>query len=226
MGVEKRIREIREVRGFTQAEMARALGIALINYGKIERGITEVTVTRLSEIAKILKVREIDFFSEYESDSGDLRTRLEQDVKVLNEQLLLLLKKLNDHQDIIDSCVHQFEKWMIEKHGVGFLYWKDLEFKEYGEEANDLIKALSDPDTRRVYFALLSLGAGMGYFSEHNALIWKLAPFNEDEKELLAKHFDWDFGISLKNFDTDSDPELIRLMLQKELKESRLIQSR
>ncbi|WP_342084788.1 helix-turn-helix domain-containing protein [Dyadobacter sp. OTU695] len=226
MSVAKRIREIREVRGFTQAEMARSLGIALINYGKIERGVTDLTVARLSEIARILEVREIDFFPEYELESGDLIARLEQDVKALNEQLLRSLTKLNDNQDVVESCLHQFEKWMIDKYGVAFSHWTGLELKEYEEETEEFLRVLSDPNARRIYFALLSLGAGMGYFAQHNDLIWRLAPFNKDEKVLLAKYFKWDFDISIDTIETDADPELVRLMVQSKLTESKLMQGR
>lgn len=52
----KRIRGIREEKKFNQAGMADQLGITPGAYAKIERGETDPSITRLFEIAKILKV--------------------------------------------------------------------------------------------------------------------------------------------------------------------------
>lgn len=52
----KRIRSIREEKKFNQAGMADQLGITPGAYAKIERGETDPSITRLYEIAKILKV--------------------------------------------------------------------------------------------------------------------------------------------------------------------------
>lgn len=60
--VEERIRAIRELRGITQAEMAKSLGLALMNYWKLENGRTQITITRLNDIAKVLNVSPIEFF--------------------------------------------------------------------------------------------------------------------------------------------------------------------
>lgn len=54
MNVIENIQRIRGEKRISQAEMAEKLGIAQNNYGKIERGITELTVERLYKIAEIL----------------------------------------------------------------------------------------------------------------------------------------------------------------------------
>lgn len=51
-----RIVEYRKIRGITQQEIASKLGIAQVNYSKIESGKTSLTVDRLLNIARILKV--------------------------------------------------------------------------------------------------------------------------------------------------------------------------
>jgi len=52
----KRIAEFRKDRGISQTQMAQELGIAQVNYSKIETGKTQLTLIRLSSIARILKV--------------------------------------------------------------------------------------------------------------------------------------------------------------------------
>ena len=62
--VGNRIRKIRENQDYSQSNMADELGIEPGTYAKIERGETDVQVTRLFAIAKILKVNVIDFFQD------------------------------------------------------------------------------------------------------------------------------------------------------------------
>lgn len=55
MNVGKRIKQLRELRNFTQAYMAEELGMTTAGYGKIERDGTDVTISKLTRIAEILK---------------------------------------------------------------------------------------------------------------------------------------------------------------------------
>jgi transcriptional regulator with XRE-family HTH domain len=48
------IRKCREKRNYTQEHVADELGISRVQYGSIERGDNDVTITRLYNIAKIL----------------------------------------------------------------------------------------------------------------------------------------------------------------------------
>ena len=56
-----RIRKLRENKDYTQQNMADELGLSHSAYSKIERGQTDPSVGRLTEIAKILEV-EVTFF--------------------------------------------------------------------------------------------------------------------------------------------------------------------
>lgn len=67
--VGNRIRKIREHQDYSQSNMADELGIEPGTYAKIERGETDVQVTRLYAIAKILKVNVIDFFQDKKEPS-------------------------------------------------------------------------------------------------------------------------------------------------------------
>lgn len=56
MDIMEKIIELRKSKGLTQSLMAEKLGIAPNNYGKIEKGHTELSVSRLNQIADILNV--------------------------------------------------------------------------------------------------------------------------------------------------------------------------
>jgi transcriptional regulator with XRE-family HTH domain len=59
-----RIRKLRESKDYSQENMANDLNITPSAYSKIERGVTDPSVGRLAEIAKILGVDIIYFFQE------------------------------------------------------------------------------------------------------------------------------------------------------------------
>jgi transcriptional regulator with XRE-family HTH domain len=52
------IRKIRELKNFSQSYMAERLGLSVSGYGKIERNETELTLSRIKQIAEIF---EMDF---------------------------------------------------------------------------------------------------------------------------------------------------------------------
>lgn len=54
MEVGKNIKQIRELKNFTQAHVAEKLNLSLSGYGKIERDETDITLNRLNEIVQIL----------------------------------------------------------------------------------------------------------------------------------------------------------------------------
>ena len=55
MKVLENIKHYRKLKSLSQEEMSDRLGMSQNNYGKIERGDTELTVVRLVEISKILE---------------------------------------------------------------------------------------------------------------------------------------------------------------------------
>ena len=54
--VGNKIKKLRELKNYSQEYMAQHMGITPAGYSKIERDETELTLTRLNEIAKILEV--------------------------------------------------------------------------------------------------------------------------------------------------------------------------
>lgn len=55
MNIGEKIRQARLQKGFSQENMADMLGISTTAYGDIERNKTELTITRATEIADLLK---------------------------------------------------------------------------------------------------------------------------------------------------------------------------
>ena len=60
MNTGEKIRQIRLTKGFSQENMADMLGISTTAYGDIERNKTELTISRATEIAKVLGIGIID----------------------------------------------------------------------------------------------------------------------------------------------------------------------
>lgn len=54
--IEKKIRQIRELKGFSQEFIANSLNISIRAYSKIETGETQLTINRLNEISSILEI--------------------------------------------------------------------------------------------------------------------------------------------------------------------------
>jgi transcriptional regulator with XRE-family HTH domain len=65
--VGRRIAELRERAGFTQQDIADAIGTTTPNYQRIEHGIQNVTLETMSRVANALQVRVADFFAPVEN---------------------------------------------------------------------------------------------------------------------------------------------------------------
>lgn len=57
---ETKIKQIRELKNFTQEYMAQQLGLSIRAYSKIETGETQLTINRLNEISAILQVQPME----------------------------------------------------------------------------------------------------------------------------------------------------------------------
>lgn len=62
--VAERIRIFRLAKNYSQQNMADELGITVAAYSNIERGVTDITVTRLYQIAEILEISALRFLKE------------------------------------------------------------------------------------------------------------------------------------------------------------------
>jgi len=105
--IEEKIRNVRELKNFTQEYMAEKLGITQAGYSKIESGATKLSYTKLAEISKILgvEVEELlafdsqKYFNSFNnvkgSNNGSVTIKVEDgDIKKLFEDKISLLEKL------------------------------------------------------------------------------------------------------------------------------------
>ncbi|QLD33628.1 helix-turn-helix domain-containing protein [Mannheimia varigena] len=54
MNVNEKVRFLREARGWSQEEMAERVGLSVHGYSKIERGETQLNISRLRQICEVL----------------------------------------------------------------------------------------------------------------------------------------------------------------------------
>ena len=112
-----KIKKLRELRNFTQDYMAEALQMSQAGYGKIEREETDISLSRLQQIANVLKVdlteligfdEKLVFFGAMHNhatanggiflgkDNFDNERKLyEAQIKLLEDQVLYLKELLN-----------------------------------------------------------------------------------------------------------------------------------
>lgn len=90
------IRKYRELKGFTQQQMADFLGMAVSNYNKIENNKLELTVVRMMEIVKILKININVLLEEDNVQSVQLTVNDNKGVVTGNYNTNYFTEKLND----------------------------------------------------------------------------------------------------------------------------------
>lgn len=86
----ERIRQLRQQKGFSQENMADQLNISTTAYGDIERGKTDVTLSRLHQIASVLGTGITAILGISRQDEGELlhlQTKIEV-LKMEREELL------------------------------------------------------------------------------------------------------------------------------------------
>lgn len=101
------IKNIRELKNFTQEYMAEQLGITQAGYSKIENGTTTLTYIKLVEIARILDLNVEDiinfdsqkYFNSFNNikgnNNGSILINADTDtIKTLYEDKIILLEKL------------------------------------------------------------------------------------------------------------------------------------
>lgn len=100
----EQIRYHRELKGYSQADLAHELDISLNAYSRIERNITDVNYSRLLQIAKVLKITVVELL--LTDKKGKMRldqveelkkSVIEKDKKImaLQNQIIALLGKEN-----------------------------------------------------------------------------------------------------------------------------------
>jgi len=88
------IKSIRKAKGLTQQEMSEGIGMAKNNYGKVENGQIELTVSRLYQIADLLGVSIVTLLGEHVGDAQQVE-ELEKENAVLKADLERAKKTLD-----------------------------------------------------------------------------------------------------------------------------------
>lgn len=110
MNILENIKRIRSEKKITQADISEKLGLAQNNYGNIERGITELTVTRLYEIAKVLEVSVNELLGEPIQATDNVRVNdLEKRILELEEIVSLQRQLLEEKSQKLNKAYKTFE---------------------------------------------------------------------------------------------------------------------
>ncbi|WP_129713628.1 helix-turn-helix domain-containing protein [Pedobacter sp. SYP-B3415] len=94
----KNIRQLRQKQGWSQGEVAKRLNISIPAFSKIETGITDVNLSRLSQIANLFDVTVvsiIDTNGENNSNLDEIRT-LKELLNSREAEIIKLQKKVID----------------------------------------------------------------------------------------------------------------------------------
>jgi transcriptional regulator with XRE-family HTH domain len=103
--IAEKIRMLRLSKNFSQQNMADELNLTVAAYSNIERGVSEINLTRLAEISRILGTTPVELISE------DLHVR-EPDIQyqnTTNQQMLLMMKQLEMFQRQLESLQREVE---------------------------------------------------------------------------------------------------------------------
>lgn len=103
----EKIKRMREIKGFTQKQIADFIGTTVNNYGRIERGEIDVTVDRLEKISKKLEVGIEDIlkldegFNVVINNSKDFYVGKTINMNSLDERLDILERKIKEIEKIL-----------------------------------------------------------------------------------------------------------------------------
>lgn len=95
-----KIRYFRNLKNWSQEEIAHRLNISLPAYSKIERNITDVSFSRLNQIAKVYGITLIELLSvaskpAEQTDISKLLIEKEKEINKLQKRIIELLEKKN-----------------------------------------------------------------------------------------------------------------------------------
>lgn len=96
----KRIRLLRQQRGWSQEDVAKRLDISIPAFSKIETGITDINLSRLNQISKLFDMSVVQLLASDDREAADsIKTELADLGKRLQEregEIIKLQKKVID----------------------------------------------------------------------------------------------------------------------------------
>jgi transcriptional regulator with XRE-family HTH domain len=125
MSVHEKIKRVRQLKGWSQEEVANQLGMSPNGYGSIERGETDVNLSRLEQIAALFNMKLADLLE-------------------LNEKIVFSQAGTNNNQSNwhIGTCSPEYLQLQAELEKQQLINGqKDREI-EYLKEINGLLKKL------------------------------------------------------------------------------------
>lgn len=111
---ELKIKQLRELKNFTQEYMAGQLGLSTRAYSKIETGETQLTVNRLNEISAILGITPVEVLG---FDDKQVFNNCKQEGNIGINHINLPEKLIQQYEETIQSLKNQIEvmKLLLEK---------------------------------------------------------------------------------------------------------------
>ena len=109
----KKIKSLRQKKGWSQVDIAEMLGISVPAFSKIETDITDVNVSRLSQIADIFEVHISQMFLDENAGASESQSELEksketkeaQTAKIshLQEYIITLYEELHKVKTVVSN---------------------------------------------------------------------------------------------------------------------------
>lgn len=114
MHVGKQLRVLRSARGYTQEDLAKALGISYQQLHKYETGSNSIAVSRLYELSKFLNVSPDTFFEGLNGEAPQsAKTNVSLDAPLLDREQMQMLKYLSGVSDSQRSALLGFIKHVV-----------------------------------------------------------------------------------------------------------------
>jgi transcriptional regulator with XRE-family HTH domain len=101
---ENKIKQLRELKNYTQEFMAQKLGLSTRAYSKIETGETQLTINRLNEISSILAVSPMGIL---DFDDKQVFNNCKQDGYIGINHISMPEKLIKQYEDTIQSLKEQ-----------------------------------------------------------------------------------------------------------------------
>jgi len=101
--IAERIRIARVSKNLSQQNMADELGLTVAAYSNIERGVTDISVSRLTQISGLLGIHPRDFFKDEMTNAfGEMLSNENAAIQLLNQQLFMLTQQVQQVADRLD----------------------------------------------------------------------------------------------------------------------------
>lgn len=188
MDIIKKIIEIRKNKGLTQSLMAEKLGIAPNNYGKIEKGHTELTVSRLNQIAEILGVS----ISSLITDEIQT-TNIDGKIKELEDAVSYWKELAESRAEVLRVTEREFrilKERALERLSDITFFWIKENFEKYGlkeDLASFPISQLPPFVLRQIYREVINRDYILNYTIEQGWLGEDGESFREHQRELYSE---------------------------------------